>query len=107
VPSGCAASSRPDRPGAWPWSVVDGLDQIEILLDSGCLLIHPRCRHLIAAFENYRRAKRGTEILDFPEDPQNPHEDLMGALRGGIRDVFPEGRRALPPLSTVHASRIF
>jgi hypothetical protein len=92
----------------WPiHPVVDGLDQIEILLDSGCLLIHPRCRRLIAAFQNYRRAKRGAEILDCPEDPQHPHEDLMDALRGGIRDVFPEGRRALPPLSTVHASRIF
>jgi hypothetical protein len=72
--------------GRWPFHpVVDGLDQVEILLDSGCLLIHPRCKHLIAAFQNDRRARRGGEILDYPEDPQNPHEDLMDALRGGIR----------------------
>jgi phage terminase large subunit-like protein len=94
--------------GRWPiHPVVDGLDQVEILLDSGCLLIHPRCKHLIAAFQNYRRARRGGEILDYPEDPQNPHEDLMDALRGGIRDVFPEGRRVLPALSTVRAARLF
>jgi hypothetical protein len=86
--------------------VVDGLDQVEILLDSGCLLIHTRCKHLIAAFQNYRRARRGGEILDYPEDPQNPHEDLMDALRGGIRDVFPDGRRALPALTTVPAARL-
>ena len=43
----------------------------------------------------------------YPEDPQNPHEDLMDALRGGIRDVFPDGRRALPALTTVPAARLF
>ena len=31
-------------------------------------------------------------VFNEPHDPQNPHEDLMDALRGGIRDVFPEGR---------------
>jgi len=36
--------------------IVDGLDQLEILLDHGDLLIHPRCEHLISAFGNYVRA---------------------------------------------------
>jgi hypothetical protein len=94
--------------GRWPGHpVVDGLDQVEVLLDTGCLLIHPRCRHLIAAFQNYRRARRSGVILDHPEEPQNPHEDLMDALRGGIRDVFPEGRRVEPTLFPVRASRLF
>jgi hypothetical protein len=31
----------------------------------------------------------------------------MDALRGGIRDVFPEGRRVQPALSTVAAARFF
>jgi hypothetical protein len=34
----------------------------------------------------------GLFVFNEPHDPQNPHEDLMDALRGGIRDVFPEGR---------------
>ncbi len=32
-------------------------------------------------------------------------EELIDALPGGIRDVFPAGRRALPALSTVRAGR--
>lgn len=93
--------------GRWPvHPVVDGLDQIEILLDTGCLIIHPRCTHLIAAFQGYSRAKRGGMILDYPAETLHPHEDLMDALRGGIRDVFPEGRRIQPQLRTIHASRM-
>ncbi len=77
----------------WPQHpVLDGLDQLEILLDSGCLLIHPRCTHLKAAFQDYTRAHRGGDWLDEPASPQNPAEDLMDALRGGVRDRFPEGR---------------
>jgi hypothetical protein len=49
----------------------------------------------------------GREILDYPEGPQHPHEDLMDALRGGIRDVFPKGRRLVPARSTVRARRLF
>lgn len=91
----------------WPsHQVVDGLDQIEILLDDGCLVIHPRCKHLISAFSNYRRAERNGRIINYPADPQNPHEDMMDALRGGIRDRFPEGRTPAPKLISVHAGRI-
>jgi hypothetical protein len=90
----------------WPaHSVVDGLDQIEILLDSGCLILHPRCVHLKVAFQNYVRTQRGADWLDEPADPQHPHEDLMDALRGGIRDCFPEGRIEQPRLRTVPARR--
>ena len=94
--------------GRWPvHPVVDGLDQIEILLDSGCLVVHPRCTHLIAAFQGYCRARRGGMLLDYPAETLHPHEDLMDALRGGIRDAFPEGRRIQPQLRVVHASRMY
>ena len=93
--------------GRWPLhQVVDGLDQIEILLDTGGLIVHPRCKHLIDAFKNYRRAERHGIILNYPADPQNPQEDLMDALRGGIRDRFPEGRTPPPNLRQVHARRL-
>jgi phage terminase large subunit-like protein len=85
----------------WPLlSVTDGLDLIETLLGSETrdaeLIIHPRCVHLIEAFKNYQRANSGGEWLDRPKDPQHPQEDLMDALRGGLQDRFPEGRRPAP-----------
>jgi phage terminase large subunit-like protein len=90
--------------GRWPQHrVSDGLDQVEVLLETGCLIVHPRCVHAKAAFQNYVRAQRGGEWLDEPKDPQHPHEDLMDALRGGIRDRFPEGRVEQPNLKRVHA----
>jgi phage terminase large subunit-like protein len=90
----------------WPWHrVTDGLDQLEVLLDQGCLLLHPRCVHLKAAFQNYaRRRTPSGDWDDEPADPQHPHEDLMDALRGGVRDRFPEGRIEQPSrLRDVHA----
>jgi len=93
--------------GRWPsHGVVDGLDQVELLLDTGGLVIHPRCKHIIAAFQGYRRAKRGGRILDYPEDPQHPHEDLMDALRGGIRDLYPEGFKLPSQTRQIHAGRV-
>ena len=74
----------------------------------GFLLIHPRCTKLRAAFQNYpASAPAAGEWLDEPEDPQHPHEDLMDALRGGVRDRFPEGRleRAVPRLGAGVADR--
>jgi Terminase large subunit, T4likevirus-type, N-terminal len=89
----------------WPsHRVLDGLDQLEVLLDQGCLLLHPRCSALKAAFQNYaRRRTPGGDWQDEPADPQHPHEDLLDALRGGVRDRFPEGRIEQPGLRTVHA----
>jgi phage terminase large subunit-like protein len=82
----------------WPQHLVaDGLDQVELLLGPvdrpPDLLIHPRCSHLIGAFNGYVRASRAGEHMAYPLDPNHPHEDMMDALRGGIRDAMPEGRR--------------
>ncbi len=77
-----------------------------MLLDRGLLQIHPRCLALKAAFQNYARKRTGRgDWLDEPADPQHPHEDLMDALRGGVRDRFPEGRIEQPELRRVAASR--
>jgi hypothetical protein len=87
----------------WPkHRVLDGLDQLEVLLESMCLLIHPRCELLTSAFQSYSRIQlRSGEWINEPKDPQHPHEDLMDALRGGIRTQFPEGRVEQPDLRTV------
>lgn len=74
-------------------SVCDALDQMECLLDTGCLVIHPRCVKLIEAMQNYSRKQLGEEeFADVPADNQSPHEDMIDALRYGIRNRFPEGR---------------
>jgi hypothetical protein len=93
----------------WPGHrVTDGLDQLEVLLDRGLLQIHPRCTTLRAAFQNYARRRTGRgDWLDEPADPQHPHEDLMDALRGGVRDRFPDGRVEQPKTNQVQAGRIF
>ncbi len=90
----------------WPQHLVlDGLDTIELLMESGKLMIHPRCTKLIDAFRNYCRQRRGGQWIDFPADG-HPEEDLIDALRGGIRDAMPEGGVVLPGIPRVHASRI-
>ena len=44
----------------WPTHLVlDGLDTIELLLDTGNLTIHPRCVKLREAFGNYCRKCQG------------------------------------------------
>ena len=54
--------------------------------------------------QNYlRKQSAGGEWLDEPVDPQHPYEDLIDALRGGVRDRFPEGRTPASNLRTVHA----
>ena len=90
----------------WPRHLVlDGLETLDLLLESGNLLIHPRCLRLKDAFQNYSRQRRGGEWIDYPADG-HPEEDLIDALRGGIRDVFPDGLAAPPNLRPVHASRV-
>ncbi len=87
----------------WPMhGVLDGLDQLKILLDTGNLLVHPRCTHLREAFNASRKIERARDFIDQPAD-DHPHEDLMDALRGGVRDAFPEGRIEQPRLRAVHA----
>lgn len=82
-----------------PWpkpSIADGLALIESFVTPEIglpqLKIHPSCQKMIDAFGAYMRAKRGNQWMDYPEDPQHPHEDLMDALRGGLNDAFPCGR---------------
>ena len=63
------------------------------------------CAGLLEPYEN---ASGGSAFTiksgsDFGIGP-NPHEDLIDALRGGVRDRFPEGRVEQPRLSQVHAS---
>jgi hypothetical protein len=90
----------------WPQHLVlDGLDTIELLLDAGSLSIHPRCLKLKDAFGNYCRQRRGGEWIDFPADG-HPEEDLIDALRGGIRDALPDGGVMKPNLPRIHASRM-
>jgi Terminase large subunit, T4likevirus-type, N-terminal len=92
----------------WPsHGVVDGLDFIELLLDNGLLIIHPRCKDLISSFKNYKRETIGGVVAETPEENQHPHGDMMDALRGGIRDVFPEGRGIDRNYSWMSARQVF
>jgi hypothetical protein len=96
----------------WPiGSVADGLALIESFIDPADgrsrLTVHPRCVATIRALQNYRRAKRGGQWQDYPEDPQHPHEDLVDALRGGLRAFFPEGRCSQSNLARVPARQVF
>jgi hypothetical protein len=92
--------------GRWPQHLVlDGRDTLENLLDTDDLTIHPRCIRLKEAFRNYCRQRRGGQWIDFPADG-HPEEDLMDALRGGIRDAMPGGLAPGPKVHLVHASGI-
>lgn len=98
----------------WPGgSIADSLATLEALIDPASgpssLAIHPRCEHTIRAIEGYRRAKRQGQWQDYPEDPQHPAEDLVDALRGGLRAAIPDGlvRRPMPgrlvrPMDLIH-----
>jgi hypothetical protein len=106
------AGLRPIR--HWPrGSIADGLALVESFVTpadgQARLTVHPRCRSLINAFTAYRRARRSGQWLDYPEDPQHPHEDLLDALRGGLRTTYPEGRsrHASSSLARVAGRRIF
>lgn len=101
---------RPIR--RWPMgSVADGLALIESFVDPADgrsrLLVHPRCVSAIRSLQNYRRAKRGGQWQDYPEDPQHPFEDVVDSLRGGLRVCFPEGRCSEPNLLRVPARQVF
>jgi phage terminase large subunit-like protein len=90
----------------WPQHLVlDGLDTLELLLETGNLTIHPRCVRLRDAFRNYCRQRRGGQWIDFPADG-HPEEDMIDALRGGVRDALPGGSVAAVSISNVRASGI-
>jgi len=92
----------------WPQHLVlDGLDMLEGLLETGNLIIHPRCPKLKDAFLNYAKQRRGGEWVDFPAD-SHPEEDMLDALRGGVRDALPDGcRTAATAIRSVHAGRVY
>ena len=99
------AGLRPMR--RWPLgSVADGLALLDSVVSPADgtprLLVHPRCVATIAALKSYRRAKRQGQFQDYPEDPQHPSEDMVDALRGGVRMAFPDGRKDPSRLKRVH-----
>jgi hypothetical protein len=90
----------------WPHHMVlDGLDTLDVLLDAGNLILHPRCKMLKEAFQTYRRQFRGGQWIDFPADG-HPEEDLIDALRGGVRDALPDGNALARRLPQAHAWRV-
>lgn len=101
----------------WPkfsGCITDGLNLIEAFIGGGegecavpaSLFINPRCKALIAAFGSYRRARSHGQWMDYPEDPQHPHEEMIDALRGGLKIVSPEGRKPSLKLPRMGMSRI-
>ena len=92
-----------------PWpsqSVLDGLRLIEGFLETpNGFVMDPRCKYLAAAFDGYVRARRGGVWMDYPVDPNHPHEDLMDALRGGLVARFPRGRVSPIRLAPTPVSR--
>jgi hypothetical protein len=95
----------------YPGCVTDGLGLIENLVRSADgtvrLVVHPRCTHLNAAFCSYDRARRAGQWMDYPADPQHPHEDLIDALRGGLKLMLPECPTPQQGLSRARAGRVF
>ena len=95
----------------YPGCVHEGLGLIEGLVRSADgaarLTIHPRCKHLIGAFLSYARARRAGQWMDYPADPQHPHEDLIDAVRGGLRVAFPDGASTVKPFRRIRAGRVF
>jgi hypothetical protein len=96
----------------WPiGSVSDGLSLLESFANPAegppRLLVHPRCKATIAAMQSYRRAKRGGQWQDYPEDPQHPYEELVDSLRGGLRLCYPEGRARQVNYPRISARQVF
>jgi Terminase large subunit, T4likevirus-type, N-terminal len=86
--------------------ILDGLDQLELLLDHDDLIIHPRAETLISAIKCYVRARSGGEWRDAPASPQNPAEDSVDALRYLCRAVQPD-RRPTIVHNWVSARKVF
>jgi hypothetical protein len=96
---------------AWPLGkVADGLALLDSFVTPSVgpsqLQVHPRCVSLIQAMQCYRRAKRGGQWLDRPDDPQHPYEDLVDALRGGLLAHYPSGRVPKSNLTRVNARQV-
>jgi hypothetical protein len=95
----------------YPGCVNDGLGLIENLIRSADgtvrLIIHPRCKHLDAALRSYSRARRAGQWMDYPADPQHPHEDLIDALRGGLKLMIVDRPANQAGFSRARVGRIF
>jgi hypothetical protein len=95
----------------YPGCVTDGLGLIENLVRSADgtvrLLLHPRCKNLSTAFRSYARARRAGQWMDYPADPQHPHEDLIDALRGGLKLALPVGRELHQGFARTRVGRVF
>lgn len=96
----------------WPrLGVADGLALLESFVQPADgrtrFSIHPRCVATTQAMQNYRRARRGGQWQDYPEDPQHPFEELVDALRGGLLVRFPNGRSPQPNFARVPARQVF
>lgn len=93
------AGLYPDFWPSYPGSVLEGLTLIEsfVAVDPPGLFVHPDCNRMREAFANYKRDKRQGQWIDRPCDPAHPFEEAMDALRGGLHDRFPAGRRPMMP----------
>ena len=93
----------------YPGSQAAGLALLEsfVATDPPQFAVHPRCTNLINALPNYKRKKRGGQFIDEPEDPQHPYEESIDALRSGLLDKFPEGRKPEAKLVNRSAGRLF
>ena len=49
----------------------------------------------------------GGQRMDYPADPQHPHEDIIDALRGGLMAALPQGRKPQPKIARVRAGKVF
>jgi hypothetical protein len=107
------------KAGLWPlkeWpsynnSVMDGIALVDSFIRSGdehvSLIIHPRCKRTIQAFQAYEQGKVNGQFTGKPRDPQHPHEEMMDALRGCLHYLYPEGRRPPPKMYRVAANKVF
>ena len=95
----------------YPGCVSDGLGLIENLIRSANgnvrLTLHPRCKHLDAALRSYTRARRAGQWMDYPADPQHPHEDLVDALRGGLKLMILDRPANQSAFTRARAGRVF
>ena len=94
----------------YPGSVQNSLQFLESFVMSAdkriWLKIHPRCERLSEAFKSYTRKMSDNQLLDKPEDPQHPHEELIDALRGALTTIFPDAHRPEPQFIRMPVSQV-
>ena len=108
-PSTSRCSASAPAVARWPrHMVLDGLKMLDLLLEGGkpidpstVLAAEGRLSDLCSPA---RPTRRRVDRLH-PADG-HPEEDMIDALRGGVRDAFPEGLVPPPNLSAVHAGRV-